>query len=520
MNRTHRQGLIILGIGLVLALLLALPGATVTTKYLNDLYIFLDGAHRLWTGQIPNVDFHSSLGPLAFVIPAAGYGLTGSMGAAMPVGMALVVLALSLAAWRAIAARMRPALGLLLALHLLLVAAVPMNPGESIADLSFAMFYNRIGWAALGLLLVMYLPPARPRPLADAVVAAGLTVAMLALKVSYGLVGLVFLGLLLTDRAQRGWAALALVFCGLALALTALLWDGAAGHIADLRLASEVSGELPDAGSLAQIALNNLPGFVTLLFVFALVLWQTRSLRDLAFVGFAALAGLLIIEQNFQTFDILTLGVAAAVGAERFCRQGGRLAPGMPLLLASLLLPLTAQHGTALGLHVALAGTGQGEPSALPRFAEVRLVRLWREGPWTGFRRYEESLADGAEALARLPDLEKVLVLDFVNPFSAGLGLNPPQGDSPWHHWGRTVDEVHYLPDSIFDDVQVVLDPKAPIEGWTARGLRDVHAQVLAERFVLVEETDFWRVYVAKEFLRSAQDRQIRVARHSISAQP
>src|SRR4051812_34498439 len=86
---------VILGIGLVLGGLLALPGGTATTKYVNDLLVFLDGAHRIASGQVPNVDFHTSLGPLTFYIPAVGYGLSGSMGDAMPVGMALLVLLFS-----------------------------------------------------------------------------------------------------------------------------------------------------------------------------------------------------------------------------------------------------------------------------------------------------------------------------------------------------------------------------------------------------------------------------------------
>ncbi|WP_261333775.1 hypothetical protein [Rhizobium leguminosarum] len=77
---------------LVLSALLALPNQTITSKYVNDLFVFLDGAHRIWSGQVPNVDFHTSLGALTFYIPAAGYGLSGRMGGAMPVGMAIVIL--------------------------------------------------------------------------------------------------------------------------------------------------------------------------------------------------------------------------------------------------------------------------------------------------------------------------------------------------------------------------------------------------------------------------------------------
>src|SRR5918994_6922835 len=83
----------LLGAAAVLGLLLALPGQTVTTAYLNDLFIFLDGAHRIASGQVHNRDFHTALGPLVYYIPAAGLWLTGHLGGALPVGTALFLMA-------------------------------------------------------------------------------------------------------------------------------------------------------------------------------------------------------------------------------------------------------------------------------------------------------------------------------------------------------------------------------------------------------------------------------------------
>jgi hypothetical protein len=131
---------LVIVIGAVCALLLAVPGQTVTTRYLNDLFIFLDGVHRVSEGQVPNRDFHTALGPLVYYVPALGYWISGHLGGAMPVGMALLVLAIALAAAHIVSSRLRPAIALPLAIFLILVAAVPINLGESIAGLSFGMF--------------------------------------------------------------------------------------------------------------------------------------------------------------------------------------------------------------------------------------------------------------------------------------------------------------------------------------------------------------------------------------------
>ncbi|HEX2146910.1 MAG TPA: hypothetical protein VHG11_04575, partial [Pseudorhizobium sp.] len=247
-------------IGTVLAALLVLPGRTVTSKYVNDLFIFLDGAYRIWNGQVPNIDFHTSLGPLAFYLPALGLGLTGNMGGAMPVGMAVAVLVLAALAAEIIGSRMRKAIGTPLALFLLSVAAAPANTGEWLGELSFAMFYNRLGWTSLGLLIVMYLPRSdgQRRDVIDAMCASLLVLLMLYTKITYGLVELAFLTFLLLFPGYRRWVAIGLVLIAGAVLVIESFWGGALNHLEDLRLAADVSGGLPSIRTLLDVILRNL----------------------------------------------------------------------------------------------------------------------------------------------------------------------------------------------------------------------------------------------------------------------
>jgi len=235
----------LLGFALVCSVILVLPGRTVTTAYLNDLVIFLDAAHRIVWGQVPNRDFHSALGPLAYYIPAAGYRLAGSFGAALPVGTALTTLALAPLLAHILVSRLTPILALPSGAFLLLILIVPMNLGESIASLSFAMFYNRIGWVALGALLLMYLQPLPGQPhreWRDRAAAALLTLVMLYTKATYGLVALAFLLFMLTDRRQPRWAARALGIVLLTVLLIEIVWHSSAAYLADLLLDGKVNG--------------------------------------------------------------------------------------------------------------------------------------------------------------------------------------------------------------------------------------------------------------------------------------
>ena len=501
---TSLRGMIVTA-GILFALMLALPGRTITSKYLNDLLIFLDGAHRIALGQVPNVDFHTSLGPLSFYIPALGYALSGSLSAAMPLGMALLTVLLAVVAGEIIGSRMRWVLGLPLALFLLLIVATPANPGEAISELSFAMFYNRIGWSALGLLFVLYLPrlPDAPRrDTRDAGAAALLILLMLLTKVTYGLIGFAFLLFMLTDRMQRRWVVQALgMVLGIGL-LVELVWRGGSTYVADLGLASAVSGSLPPPGRFLDLLSRNLSDLIAFMILSAVLLVFQRSLRDFLFLGLCLTSGVLIIEQNFQIVGILTLGAGAAVVCERLMRAAlspkrRRIAALAPTLLTVLILPASAGNIANLGLHAGLALADNGEQVPLPRYEGIKLVRTFGPGAFNRFLRYGDTMVDGRVALEALSPLaQKVAVMDFANPFTAGLGLQPPKGDYPWYHWGRTIDGAHFPPaEEIFADADIVMQPKLPIERFTGRGMADLYAPYLTAHFRVVADTRDWIVY-------------------------
>jgi hypothetical protein len=499
----------VLLLAVVCAMLLILPGETVVTKYVNDLFIFLDGAHRVASGQVPNRDFHAALGPLVYYVPAAGLLLSGHMGGAMTVGTALVLLAIAPAVAHILATRMRPAVALPVAAFLLLILAVPINVGEGIAALSFGMFYNRIGWAALAALLVMYLRPYhahRRQTALDTVCAAFLVLLLLYTKITYGLVAVAFVGFMLLDRKQRVWAALALAAVVGAALIVEAFWQSSAAYFADLKLASQVSGMKGEVADLFYAFLGNLADYVLFVLIAGLALWRTRGFRDLLFFGFCAVAGFLIVRQNFQGWGILTLHAGAAVAAEMLLRSqlpplwGRRLSviAASPLLLLGLLLPTIVHCALALGLHAALAGTRSGQEFGLPKFDKLRLANLLSPGDYKPSALYLETLQDGAQALAELNGKAgKIFVLDFINPFSAGLGLQPAANDSSWQHWERNFDETHFVPpEQLFRDVRIVMEPKWPAEEYTARGLREVYGGYLDTNFALAHETQYWKLYV------------------------
>jgi hypothetical protein len=497
----------ILALAGLFALALVLPGQAVVGRYVNDLLIFLDGAYRVNQGQVPNVDFSTALGPLNFYLPALAARITGTLGTAMPVAMAMVLVVLAPAIAHVISSRLRPVLGLPFAAFLLLIVAVPMNLGEAITDLSYGMFYNRIGWAALAGLILMHLRPTvarRHQGVLDALAATVLAAVMLYTKASYGLVAIAFLVLMLLDSKQRRWALAALcALAAIALAVEAL-WGGTAAHVGDLRAAMLVSGDrtLPE---FVDFALRNLADYVLFLLLVGFSLWRTRSLRDALLYGFCAGAGLMLISQNFQGWGIITLHAGAVVAAERLVRtmttedlaRPFSIPGAAPLLMLAFVLPTVVHCTAALALSTALSTARYGEPFGLRNYDGLRFAFIWNPGDAFANGRYLATLREGVAILSAMDPAPKgVFTLDFVNPFSSAANLAPPRGDPAWQHWGRNVNDYAFVPPGqLFRHVEVVMEPRVPIEGITGDNLRQIYGTYLAEHYEPVRETADWRVY-------------------------
>jgi hypothetical protein len=509
-------GPILLAAAAFLALLLALPGQTVTTRYLNDLFVILDGAYRVAAGQVPNQDFHTPLGPFAYYLSAAGYFLSGSLGGTMPTAMALITLVLALPMAHILGSRLHPFIAIPYGLFLLLILAAPINLGEGVTSLSFAKFYNRIGWVALGALLVMYLHPLsidRRQTILDTTCATALTLLMLYTKLSYGAVALAFLVFMLADRQQRRWTAGALGITVLVALIIELIWQSSLAHLADLRMAFDVGGGLRGTwGQITDHILGNLADYVLLGLFAGMALYRTRSIRDFLFYAFCAVAGFLIINQNFQAWGIIMLHGAAAVAAETILRSDEHRAraidngswstgAGAKLLFLAVVLPTSIHSLAALTLHTAAASIRAGNAVPLPNLEQVRVANLWTWSDFDTAVAHQDTLREGFDALSRLdPKPSRIFVLDQGNAFSMTLNAPPAQGDTPWLQWGRTLSGTNHIPaENLLADVQFLMEPKPADGPDAAKGplpqLQAIYGPYIAAHFDTAGETQHWKLH-------------------------
>jgi hypothetical protein len=531
----------------LLALLIGLlvsPQRSFVALYVNDLMVFYDGAHRILSGQIPNRDFHTPLGLLAYLLPAFGLWLGGSLGAMAPLATALFAVMLAGPLFYVSATRLPVPFAALFVPYVAILVIAPINPGGSWLEPTFAMFYNRFCWAALSVLFTLALP--RIRPVAggaalDAACAAWLAVILFYLKLSYAAVGAAFLVGLLVLPSCRRFAALALVGAGLALALVEAFWRGTGAYLADAVNAAHVTGAV--RGGLYQLAIlivHNLPQGGA--YAAALVVGVVRRTRPLYLLGSVAMAicGLLLLDQNAQDSEIPVLlpATLVAVLGPAAPRAGAPAAQpvGLTAFLLFAILALPNLANGALGLRYfrhelkrppderdmvaqldgvvthegvflpgdagwphlgAPASIAQAMRSGFVDTSVFNLARQIRSRQPLAQSEYIVTLEDGAAALRADPRLAgPVYTFDLQNPFNAMLGRRPPRGDNSWNHFQRTFNQHVFLkPEQALGDVQIIMDPKDPMDLYSEVFLMNDYKEYIAKNFRPVRETTYWRIY-------------------------
>jgi hypothetical protein len=527
----------------LLAVLLITPGRSFIGIYVNDLMVFYDGAHRILEGQVPNRDFHTPLGPLAYLLPAFGLWAGGSLGSMLPIATGAFAVLLALPLFYVSATRLPFPLAAAVILYVTLLAVAPLNPGDSWQNTTFAMFYNRFCWSALTVLLVLALPGVRflgHDVALDALCATWLLVVLFYLKLSYAAVGGAFLIALLLLPSHRRFAAFALIGTAVVLLLVEAVWRETGRYLSDASTAASISGTV--RGGAYQIALTIGQNMhQEAVYGAALLLGFVRRTRPVYLLAsvIMATAGLLLLNQNAQLLEIpllvpaaLTATLGPATPADPAASQ--RLRVATLLLVGALVLPGIANGALALRFfrhelnhtpqfpgqiaeldgvvtHEGTLTPADGRPtlrvpadalakairSGVSDTQTMLLLRQIRSQQPLSQSEYLTTLHDGAAVLRATPGLTgPIYTFDLQNPFNAILDRRPPRGDSSWNHFGRTFDQKTFLPPEIaLADIQVIMDPKDPMEVYSARGQEMNYASYLAKHFQLAANSTYWRVY-------------------------
>lgn len=468
------------------------PPVVLSTEMTWDLLFNLSGAWHLHFGHVPHVDFHEAVGQLTFVLTNIGVQVVGASPRALLVGIgivtAVVFLLATVAAWR----RLPLIPAVLFVVFVCLLVVRPANVGDSPDAYSFAMSYNRYGWAGISIIgLILFLPPHRKgwADFADMAAVAAITTALFYLKVTYFAVAMasVVVALVVSPHVvarRRGWA----VVCLLALALILAPFNRL--YFADL-MATVQAGVVRDDASFyfndfAENAAEYAPYFSAV--GIALWLWWRRQspLGLPVATAFLLLAGLGLLSQNSQSHSV----PLAVVIAFLLYQALQRLQAATALLCALLLFPLAATVSSAISIagyhdrteagNLKIVETTTLRGLAVPAEPDgvIAAFASGREGPRLLNRaravrpRYELSPYEYVQTLEEAAGLlrdnglasGRIAVLDQVNPLPFMLGLEPPRGGNLWSGTGAPTRPA----ETYLADVDHVLIPRFSTNiAWT-----------------------------------------------------
>ena len=522
---------------------LAVPEKMYITMMAHDVMIFLDGIYRVDTGQIPHIDFVSPLGPFIYYFPLA-VGYLPGLGTSLPDALAVLSLLAGVAAAYVAITRMNFTTGLLFVTSVTLLVAAPVVPGSSSAEVTFAMFYNRIGYAGVMLVMVFLLPArAKVSALLEASLIGTLGLVLLNIKITYFVawVGILFAVTFVNPTARvaaLGGVALAST-C--AVALAAWMPDMYLGYFHDLREA----GAAKVGGGTIEGIWKNLKKHGA---YFAVILWaawfvakgayQSKQSR-LVFVGSRAsilIGSIVLFVMNAQSAFLVrpeTALLILAVMEYRSSATASRVSGLFALLCLVALFKLLPQFDSGFSvLNKYFRKSSETEVSypfyVAPELSNRFVIREGRslfasfdDGDMvgvsglralmleTGPRQeifqddYLYSLSHGVVALQALIKQHgggTVMTMDFSNPFSFLLGLRPPSGDYLWYH-----DGVNVAPDSmreaeyLFADIRYVMVPVIPANLRSRDFLWDKYGDYVMKNYRRVGNDALWSIWLRRE---------------------
>jgi hypothetical protein len=505
----------------------AFTGAVPTRRYGHDLFFLLGNAWRVMNGQRPHLDFSSFSGPLTFLIPALGLGVSGNSVNGIGYGNAIFGLLIGLWSYGVTRGRMEAGPRLLASFFLVGLVVAPYPVGESPFLSNHAMVYNRYGYGLIGIILLEAFQPTEDREPDDknwiAGFSSGAALAMLLfLKANYFLVAAVLIGVSMLFRPS--WKRTIGVTLGLLtvsfLFISYLRFDIAA-MLRDLRTAAEARSKLatagPDKGVLLLYEKTNLLLVLTLAglnYMEEKVSGSTRMGSYLVLAGCLIFGGdILIRATNHQSRGLPLLAIFALILTNNFTARRRQIpVPAARASLAGhvailalagmLFLPLFASDmiGIAYG---ASQKARPSHPELAGRFTEPRLAPLLLyDNDMSGLassngRPYTTSINDGIALLRRASaPSETVFTLDMANPFPYALGRKPAFGGPNGVGWGPLSDKLYLSADEFFGKADIVMVPKNP--GLTPEefsGPYRVHEEALRQLFRLDAETDWWLLY-------------------------
>ncbi|MGA9751214.1 MAG: hypothetical protein WBS54_05470 [Acidobacteriota bacterium] len=465
-----------------------------------DTTIFLDAAWRLCCGQRAHIDFSYPYGDFFLDLIRVGMAIVGPKVQAITVGMCIFAATSAAAIW-SIGSRRMPALLCFLVSSMVFVLPIATYPlGFHYKGTSYAMLYDRVGWA---LLCIIAVEEIFPRRLVHCdwldrlnFMLGSLCIGMeFYVKMNFFLVACGIVCYANIIRGNRWWALLAKLIgvIGVIFVLGVSLRISIVGYLSDLSRMEPLYQPVDRIEGLLRVLDSNGVPLMLLFIAWAAVVrdWTPRSQRVLLTVMVVVAASIMVTSTNGQLVQIPLIGLAAGyllgpagMGQDsRGAERGGELWIGWVVavfLIGTVLVPDVAsvinsvswKESNAVLIEKCRFHEKSIEELILPPAEIVIRGNVEENGcsavddVFEGYQRYRETaltenegvsallsrnpwvkqmtafeyccwIKDGLKLLKpRITEKSTIMVMDYSNPFPFALGLPSARWDMPM--WNYT----------------------------------------------------------------------------------
>jgi hypothetical protein len=471
--------------------------------YTQDAFSMLDGAWRVLNGQRPHLDFYTGLGPVTYLMTAAGVVIAAGNAVGLAYGQALFGCVAGLWAYLLCQRRMRNVATVLVCIVIVLMAIVPNTIGSSPQGVTPATTYNRCGYALVALLMIEAMASRQAGRKRDEFlggISTGVVLGILLfLKISFFLgAGLLIVALApLRKQTKERWYGIGAAFGLTVLAFACYLRFDLAAMYNDLRTVAHTKHVMLGGYLARDIVINAFP-----LLLFAHLISRTEASRwnrnavRIAALG-VCLAGFFLLLTSWQFYSLPLNSIMAILLLDRAVPESTQVkpAPGLrfSLLLLGSFFALIYIGSEATGLNYALWQKLNGTPHT--NFTAPALAGFNS----TVEHDYVEYVNEGCDLLKlqRRPD-DTVLSLNFTNPFSFALGMKPPAEGTTWLQYGNDFDDHGPPAERIFGDASLVMLPKIFSDGTLPDTLPRIYGPFLKQHYALAAESPNWWLYRRK----------------------
>jgi hypothetical protein len=532
----------ILGLALIALVIIKTGAPPIEAPW--DVFVLLGGAWRISAGQIANVDFANPIGPLVYWLTAFGMRFAGASLLSLVYGN--IAFAAMVVPWALVLAfrRLSSPLAFVVTMSVALLVVTPVPLGYAATTTTYAMIYNRYGWALLALLLLHLFVPGRGQSTArtDAVAAGVLLAVLFICKLNFFVVGGALATLAVVIRVDLRTKALLIPAASVILCMPLVFYgilDPKAYLFDFIDAAMAQSPASRFKALMSTLKWCSVPIGLLLICWYALIIlparrgrmaWLQAAKTTLVFWTVLLCALFITIGntgEGGQVPLLLFSSVLLITAHERDAGWGGGRSSGrnFQTMVGVAWLVLTVQFlwlsGSELRgvYHASMASAYRNvEDARSQRFAATALGDFYIPSSAQWHTAYSSAsdvpprLNEGLQLLrAHLRSNDRIVVLGLTDPFSLLLDRKPARNVPLW--WDLNVSFSHRIfprPEDVFEFADYVIYPH--LDGMaggcckeTVVALLDIYREYLGSRYVVAAESQHW-ILLRRRTARRGED--------------